>query len=384
MIKKLFLLLAIIYIATITLAGCWNYREIDMMAAIAGIGIDKGEDERYKLTVEIAEFVGERQSVPVGRTITIEGETIFDAARNGIALLGEKLYWSHAKVLILSERVAGEGVTPILDWFSRDSETREDINILIAKGSTPKDILEGKGGNSGVKSFEMGTMMRNQRNLSKAPKVEVWQFVNNLQAKGIVATSPSVYLEEVNGKRIPKISGTAVFKKDQLLGYLDEEETKIMLFIQDEINGGLLVLVEEDSGREMPITLEIFKSKTKVEPVVNNETIKFNIKIETTVALAELGGTKDYIKEEEERKKLELLASEKLKEKVMQLVSKMQNQLEVDIFGFGEDLRRDKPKLWKKMENNWHENFRNVSVNVSAKISIKNSAMLSKPLEVGE
>lgn len=382
--KKLSLLLMLLYTGSIIFTGCWNYREIDMLAVVAGVGIDKGDDERYKMTVEIAEFTGERQSIPVGKTITLEGETIFDTARNGISYLGQKLYWSHTKVVIISERLAEEGLISVLDWFNRDAETRGDVNILVSKGVKPKEILEASSERSGVKSFEMGTMMRNQKSLAKAPKVEIWHVINDLSAKGVSAVVPTVNLEKVDGGMIPKVSGTAIFKHDKLIGYLDGEETKTMLFVQNEIKGGLLVQIEEAGGRAMPISLEIFKSKTKIKPVVKDDNIEFNINVETTVAIDELAGIENYIQEEDKRKELQAAAEEKLKTQIQQLINKVQNQFGVDIFGFGEKLKQNEPKLWKSIENDWNQQFKNVSVKVNTKINIRNSSMLSKPLDVGE
>ena len=73
-----------------------------------------------------------------------------------------------------------------------------------------------------------------------------------------------------------------------------------------------------------------------------------------------------------------------IKNRIEKLIKKVQTDYGVDIFGFGAKLRENKPKVWNTVEANWADTFKTLKVNVEAKVHIKNSAMLSKPLEVGE
>jgi spore germination protein KC len=381
--RKIILLTLMILLNSVMTTGCWNYREIDKLAIVAGVAIDKGTDERYRITVEIVEFIGQRESMVTSKTMAIEGKTIFDASRNGIAFFGKRLYWSHAKILVISEEVARGGIVKILDWFNRDSETRADIHIVISRHVPARDILESTPIGSEIKSYELREIIDNQKSLSKAPQIEIWELINSLAGKGISSIAPIIELKPINGIFVPRIMGTAVFKKDKYIGYLGAEQTKDMLFAQNKIKGGALVQVENESQGEIPITLEIFESKTKVEPIVRGDNIQFNINIYTEVALDELGGTKNYI-EDVNRKELEKSIERAMESRIMRLINEMKNQHGVDIFGFGENLRENKYKEWKKFEGNWNEKFQDISVNVKMNVHIRNSAMMSKPLEIGE
>jgi hypothetical protein len=55
-----------------------------------------------------------------------------------------------------------------------------------------------------------------------------------------------------------------------------------------------------------------------------------------------------------------------------------------DIFGFGAKLREDNIQEWDLVRNDWQEVFKNLEVNVITMMHIRNSSMLSKPLEKGE
>ncbi|MDP4091707.1 MAG: Ger(x)C family spore germination protein, partial [Bacillota bacterium] len=94
---KLMLLSLLVFLNLISMTACWNYREIDKLAIVTGVAIDKGDDQKFKLTVEVIDFTGEKNTKAVSRTMTMEGKTIFDAARNAISISGKRLYWSHMK-----------------------------------------------------------------------------------------------------------------------------------------------------------------------------------------------------------------------------------------------------------------------------------------------
>lgn len=382
---KTLLISFLIILNLFTVSGCWNYREVDRLAIVAGMAVDKENDngEEVVMTLEVLEFTNERDSRTSSKIVTIRGKTIFDTARNGISVLGKKLYWSHLKAVIISEQIASEGVIRILDWINRDSETRADINIVISRGNSAKEILMSQDKSTQIKSFRLRDTLDNEARLSKSPHIELWEFANKLADKGTVAVAPVVKLEPIDGVWTPQINGTAIFKKDKLVGYLDGEETKDMLFIQNEVKGGVLVYIDRQESRNVPITLEIFKSKTKVEPVVEDGIINFKVDIKTTTALDELGGTFDYI-EDKNRAMLEATVAKARKERMEKLIKKVQSEYGADIFGFASILREKKPKVWKTVEYDWENKFKDAYVKVDMDIHIRNSAMLSKPLEIGD
>ena len=95
---RISLLILIILINSIFNAGCWNYREVEKISTVAGVAIDKGVNNQYKMTVEIIQISSGKDSKMASKIITEEGKTMFDAARNIISLTGRRLYWSHARL----------------------------------------------------------------------------------------------------------------------------------------------------------------------------------------------------------------------------------------------------------------------------------------------
>ncbi|MBT2736390.1 Ger(x)C family spore germination protein [Bacillus sp. ISL-7] len=380
-IRKLLWMKFITFLCLILITGCWNYREIDKLAIVAGVAIDKDKNGQYLITAEIVQINSgmEAQSTQ----ITMQGKTIFDAVRNEISLSGSKLYWSHTKAVIISKDIAEEGILRIVDWFNWDSETRADLNLLVSREKTAREVLVGQGVTENIKSFEIDEMLKNEKSLSKAPVTEIWKFINDLEAPGIVAVLPTIKFKKSNQQKLPQLMGTAMFKKDKLIGFLNPDLTKDMLFVKDEVKGGLIVVGGKEKAIKTPLSLEIFKNETKVEPVFQNQDITFNIKIKTRVALDEFEGRENYT-DEEVLKKLESNVEKELKRKVENCIKTVQSEYGVDIFGFGAKIREENPRKWNEIAINWENKFKDVKVHVTTSVHIKGSGMLADPLEMGD
>lgn len=363
------------------LSGCWNYREIEQFSIVSGLAIDKSEN-KYILTAEIIESTGGRDSKTSTKLISSEGLTVFDAIRNMIRYPGKKLYFSHTKVVIISSETAKEGMIPVLDLINRDIEPRYTMKILISKNVEAKKILEA-GSTSEIFSYTLDDMLDAQKNLSLAPKVEVWEFINDLCKSGVSAALPTVTLDIVNNKATPKVEGSAVFKGDKLIGYLNGKETKAFLFIKNEIKGGLLIKKVNIENNSANISLEIFGNKTKTKPKFENGKFFIDISTDTDVSIGEVSGDIDFSKEEE-REKIKSYFEEDLENQIKDLIKKVQTEYDSDIFGFGSIIKIKMPSLWKEIEPKWDEVFKTVDVNVKSNINIKNTAYTSKPIKAGD
>jgi spore germination protein KC len=381
-VKKV--ILTIIFLFTIIgLLGCWNYRELESISIVTGIAIDKSADNKYLITVELVELKGGMEAKTVAKTVTMTGETIFDTVRNTISLSAKRLYWSHTKVLILSKDIAKEDIVKILDWFNRDAETREDISVLVSKGTTAKEILENGAITNEVVAFQLDDMLRNENSISKAPIINIADFIIDLAGKGISPIAPAIGLVKTDNEITPQIMGTALFAKDKLINFLNGDESKELLFIRNLIRGGLIVQNESSKEGITKITLEIFENKTNIKPILKKDIVEMQVNIKTTVIINEIQGIENYIDEEKSRK-LEKDTEQNMDKQIENLINKVKSEYGSDIFGFGAKIKENNPNMWRKLEPYWKEKFKNLKVTVNSKVHIKNSSALYKTLPVGD
>lgn len=382
--KRVSFLLVLFIINTTMLSGCWNYKEINQFSIVAGIAVDKGEEDKYKLTIEIIDMhEGGREAKVQSKLLEPHGESLLDAIRNTMKITAPKLYWGHLQIVILSQEVAKEGIIEILDILCRDSEPRLSVDLLVSKEKTAKEILESQSITTEIRSIEIRKMLDAVISLSKAPKVQVYQFVNDLSGEGVSPVLPAIQTTEINAKKTSELSGTAVFSKDKLVGFLDDDETKAFLFVRNKIKDGLFVVKESlESGIER-MALKVINSKTKVKPVYSTGRVSIDIEINSKVGVDEHGARGNFISEEGSLI-LKNAAEKEITTHINKTIQRVQKDFDLDIFGFGSIIKAEIPNLWKEIGPDWNNIFKNLNVNVKSVVEIRNSGLLAKPIKMGD
>ncbi|GAA3328162.1 hypothetical protein GCM10020331_071020 [Ectobacillus funiculus] len=111
--------------------GCWNRKEIETLSFVIAVGIDPSESG-YLVSTQVANTAaltkeGAKNAPNFFCLYYSWKKTIFDAIRTATHNSPYKLYWSHTKVLVLSEETARKGLEPVLDYFARDAEERRNF-----------------------------------------------------------------------------------------------------------------------------------------------------------------------------------------------------------------------------------------------------------------
>lgn len=382
------ILFIFIIISALYMGGCWNYSEVNEKKIVAGAAIDYNkEKEMLELTIEVVRpmMSGDKTEFH-SEYFTSTGDNLFNAIRNMISKTGKKIFWSHAKVLILSEDIIKEKdkLLSIIDFIKRDAETRDDIMLLVSREKTSKEILKTDIRIHEITSFHLEDMLQNQKSISKYRTVPLWKFTDELSTEGISATLPTVNVVTYNKKQISQIFGTAIFKGAKKVGWLNGIETKAFLFIIDELKGGVITIEEAQIAKKLTkITFEIFDSKTKVRPIYEDKKLIMKIDIKTTANIIELDDSIDFM-DEDNLNIIQKNGEDKIKRIVKNVIKKTQEEYKSDIFGFGAIISREKPELWKEIKSNWDDIFTELEIQVDVALKIRGSSLRSKPIEIGD
>ncbi|MDF1495294.1 Ger(x)C family spore germination protein [Caproiciproducens sp. CPB-2] len=366
--KRLCILLLIV--SMLLLNGCWNYQEIERLSMVSGIAIDRGTaGHKYHFTFEFLDLSEDR---PGSKLLETEGNTVFDGIRNVIGKSQKKLTFSECKVVVISKDLASEGIAPLLDFVSRDAEPRLTLVPMISEEKTAGEILQQEPVTNHLICLEIDQMLvQNVASLSKAPRVKLYQANNMLAGEGTSLILPSIKIAKQQTATTVELSGSAIFKKDKLLGFLDTDQSQLMLFIKNQIKGGLLLTSPDSDGRN--VTLEIEESGTKITPVIAQNPPAFRIEIKTVCALGEDQTNKSHITAERIQQ-VEKSAKSGLETSVSKLIKTAQDQYKCDIFGFGNLIYQNDPQRWEQDKQKWDEIFRTMNVTVTADIQINNTA----------
>lgn len=410
MIKRLCLLALII--SVLFMGGCWNYKSLDKLNIVVGVAVDyDNEKEMFNMTYELANLSGQAKTSPItGRIIHTEGKTLFDAARNANLKESKNLFFGATTLLIVDQEIAKEkGILPILDWFIRDSELRETLNVVISQEDKAADILESSGEDKKeiISSNIHDAINGNKKISSTTVNTQIYQILNDLYSTRKSTLIPTIRLESEKSKsekgksedgkntqggtgsgsqgsgsdgeganksktpKAPKITGVAVIKGDKLAGFLSTDMAKYILLIEDKLNSGIITLSSEDVTGE-DISLEIFKNNSKLKYSYKDENLTIRIETNTYVTIGENTASLNVM-DEEVIKKVEEAASKKVEMGIKELVDIFQHEFNADVLGFGEIMHKRNHTLWKQLEPSWDQIFPNLDVEVSSKIKIINA-----------
>lgn len=382
---KRFISIVLIIIFALSSTGCSRTKqEIDKLSVALAIGFDLTPEGKYVFSAQILSTESKPStSVPKKSpsnvvVFTSSGNTPYDAINHISTTLGKNLFFGHSAYIIVGNRLAENGLSLILDATLRNSDTRPDSPLLLAKGNA-LDIIKATTADEKIPASAIDNILKFQVSKGYIPKTSRLDFANSLASKTSAPILGLISLEKGgNSDNTFVAAGTGVFKRDKLIGYLNKNETRGMQWIDGKIQSGNLIVQTPDSGM---ITFDILKSKATVKPILKNDkiTIKINIKEEANVV--EMTEDIDVMKTPDKIKKLNELQNQAIKTEVLSALNAAQKKLKADVFHFGSKVHRQYPKFWKTAEGDWDNIFPNLNVEVNIDSSVKRPGIISKPIK---
>lgn len=339
--------------------------------------MDYNEDKNYIVTTELINF--EKGDIK-SDIFSVIGETFFDGVRNLINLSGRKLYWAHSKVIVISEQIAKDGLIQVLDLVYRDAELRTDMIVLISSEISAKEILEAEAEKINIlKAFHSKDIIESGGDVSTYNGVPLWRVVKDINSDDISPLLPIVFISSHGEVDSIEIGGMAVFKKDKMVGYLNQDESKIAFLIKNQLDGGVFVMPIPENHEVNSITFEMFENKSKFKSMLQENIPKITIDVELAVGIAEIDGIINF-KEKESREEIISKAEKMLASEIEDLILKVKNEYKSDVLGFLKVIKDKYPSYWK--ENDKDEILASLEYDVNVEIVIRGSALFYKPLEI--
>lgn len=286
-----------------------------------------------------------------------------------------KLFFPHNELLIFGNDIAKGGIQKYLDFFERDHETRNIVMIAVSETSA-EEILGVEPELENISADEIAhTIKQHSNSTSHTQPVRIINFVDVYMSETSSAIAPMLKIVQDGDKKHVKVSGTAVFKADKLVGKLDESEGRGLMWVLGKVKSGFIEVKTEQGDL---VAAEIVRSKTKMTPILENGKVIINIKITEEGNMAEQSGTENLAGLSEvgvlENKIAEEIESE------INAALKKAKELDADVFGFGSAIKAKYPSEWKGMKDNWDEIFKTLKVKLSVEASLRLMGRIAKPL----
>ncbi|WP_226528626.1 Ger(x)C family spore germination protein [Metabacillus niabensis] len=382
------------------LTGCWDREELDEIAIVAGIAVDKGKEKKYRMTVEVinsAEFGKQsaQGNAPVN-IYTLEGNSLSELSNKMNVGLTRKLVFSHTRVLYISEEVARDGIFGFLDFLDRSGQFRNDFSIVITSGypaSTFTKITYPVQKSPSLKLSTQITTLTDE--WGGNPDVQLYDFITSLISKGINPVAGIISIrgdpekgqsvdnnKEIDPGALVLADGMAIFKGDKMVGKLSLNETRGYLWTKELRSTSLSIACDSEDANttnkdEFYLDVRVIRSKVNLESKYENDRPKIKVKINAEAKIQGTQCAKDLTKinvySDQEK-----LVEKFVKAEISQLIKKVQKEYEVDIFGFGDALNRQDHKKYKEVEYRWDEEFAKAELDVEVDIQLLRAGIKSK------
>ncbi|AEY66489.1 Ger(x)C family spore germination protein [Clostridium sp. BNL1100] len=422
------IILAMIFVYILT--GCTtDSKNIDDQVYAIMIGIDKGVDNKIRLTVQFPTYKGggggsasgaggggggggkseEKESGQVDGTIvtTVESSTVLEGINLLSTSTSRHISLVHCKGIIFSEQLAYEGINLYLSDFARFRETRRIATVGICRGKAEDYIMENKTliGENISKSIELAFSQSENSGLfpmafftnvyrsTISPYSQPYALyvgLNNFknlkketEEEPPLKTDEQFYPGEVpkKGNLKQEMIGTAVFNGDKLTGTLNADETRYFMMIINEFKHGILT-VEDKKNPGMAIPFDLRpgrKPDIKVRFDKSKPVIDLNLNIEADIVGIQSGMHYESI---DKMNELNGLLKGSIEDGVSKTVEKVQKQMGTDIFGFGYYAASKFLTINDFEKYNWLSHFIDAKINVSVYTNIRRTGLMAESMPV--
>lgn len=402
-------------------AGCYDRREIDDLAYVIAIGLDKGKSNVLKMTLQFAVPTaigngqegggsnGEKSSI----VTTVETPTIYSGLNMVNNYISKQVDLSHAKVIIFSKELAQEGIHQYIHAIMRGREFRPNMFILVARDSAEEYIKNVKPSLeiNPAKYYEMNleafkytgftgnTQLINfylQQECTCSQAVATLAAVNRYKTTGDFTVkhstagnkSRSYPLEgDFKAGHIPRVGevhseimGLAVFDGGTMVGELDGEETTYYLMQTGQYHYSYITL-PDPIVKDKFVVLNVTQNRKpahRVRMEDGSPKIHANIRLDADILSIQSGKNYEYAGNVHI---LEKAAEDFIEKGMLQFLNRTTTELNADVCAFGKTMK-GQFLTWKEwQEFKWLERYKDATFEIDVDLKIRRPGLIirSKP-----
>ena len=368
----------IIVFMILLLSGCYNYKELNKIAIVSSISIDK-KDNKYLVGAQVMN-IKTKEETESSKVIVYEatGNTIEEALRKMTNKSNKKLYGGHLSKLVISEEIAKEGIIDVIDLFQRLPEIKDEFTITIVKGidankvikimtspeSIPADYVK-----KTIETANLESALTYNSKLDEFVSYYLKDYIDPvisvLEVKNYNEEGTSLKNnEETNPNTKIELDKIAITYNGKLEKYLNNSQTIGYNFINDSIDK-TVIPVKCDKNNYSSISLN--KSKTKYKIKKKDKYIVY-INIKSNGSINEYN-CKEELNNEKTIRKLENQTEKKVKYYVNKALE-VRNNSKSEFLGLKRKIYLDYPKY----NNEDYDVKVNIDINLARKGEIRNSS----------
>lgn len=419
MVKKC--ILTLLLLSLVILNGCWDRRELESLALVQTLGLDLGPGGKgITITTMIAippklkgggggggEGGGSETGVFV---LSMQSPTIYEGFNLINTTVNREVTLLQNTALIIGEDLARQGVRKWIDTLVRFREMRRTMLLFVCQGKAA-EIMQVKPKLERNPSEYFTDLARLSKRTGMFPMVNVHEFLDRYEAYNqepyaplltkyhrqdpdeyppSSQTSPPENSAKPQDKSTPgagtkakpktgseakpeakdvRMIGTAIFKKDKMIGTFDIYETQCLLLLSNKFREAELS-TSDPLKKDTQIGYRLLAtSPPQIKYWHKNGRDNFSVKLKLEADLTSIQSGIDYTQPSREVILSRHIARE-LNNRIQRTISKAQ-LFNTDVFGFGSIVQNTflTTKEWERYR--WREKFKNAKINTQVKLELR-------------
>ncbi len=303
--KRLIAILLLIFLV-FSFTSCYDIKEISYKVAAVALGIDKGENMKYRVSfhIEKTENEGENsQSKDTSKedgekgVVSAEAQTIAGALRRVNEVTATEISVENLKMVILSEDICKENIFDPIKEMMYDTDIKNNAYVIVSKGKA-EDILKSiKPEEEEYLSIFYQRILYNlyKTNIKYFLMEEVYFNILSYPGQDIILPLASKIAEEktedksqektpiTTGAMIKSdsgkvdFSGGAAFKEDRLFKFLSEKEMAVISLLYGYFKERKISIEYPENSGNYTVVEVRQESKPSYKTYIEDKNIKEDI-----------------------------------------------------------------------------------------------------------
>lgn len=376
-IRIIILYILFSFLLLFSLTGCYDATSVEDFYYAVSLGIDSIEDsDNIKITVQIAQSSSEAESSSQSTKhilYTIDCLTIDSGINILNNYLSKKIDLSHCSTIIFSEELARSGIISYINTLQNNVEVRPDCNIIISS-ATAYDVLNNvsnSGENFSARYFEY--IINSEKYTGFTAKSNLRKFFTDMNSPNESALAIYTTVSD----DIIQNTGIAIFKEDNMIGFLDIEGVISHLLLTNDLTTTVVTIpspFKEDDKIDLSLTR---RKQTQIDVTLVNNSPFIECDIYLTGNILTANANSDYSSADNIRQ-IENNLNRYIERIVYEYLDTITKEYSCDTISFGERLSTKYSTLDDFKKVNWGKIFKDSFFKVRVHSEVASSSLITK------
>lgn len=371
---KQFCFFVVLLFVSVGLSGCAETKVLEEVGLTTLVGYDFGKEESVETTAIVRQVGTELESKVA--IITAENETSQGTRSKINRRTAEKVVSGQLRGVLFGEEFAKGGIGHSIDTSLKNPAISGAILLAVVEGDT-RSLLEYEYPDIDEIGQHVYKLLDQNIEGEKVVSSTLHEVAYDYYSAGREIALPIIRRDE----ELVDISGIALFIKDKMVGKLSVDDSFFVKLSRDDYHSGTYEMkingdelsssLLKDPPDEISLVFDPIKTRRNVK-LVDPKKPEFDLHISMQARILEI--KQDiHVGDAKSAEELEKAIGKKLESEISRVIAYCQ-KIGSDVFGYGE-FYRSSVRHSKLTEEQWHEMYKEMKVNVDVDFTIIRSGV---------